>query len=45
MMPYLYRKIDDKFIDQFEFDNTINILTSKSNSCFFVNCIKYPIKS
>lgn len=45
MMPCLYKKIADRPRDQFEFDNSINILSNQSSSTFFATAIKFPINS
>ena len=40
-----YDKIDENTRNQFEFYNSVNILDTQTDSCFFVNCKKYPIDS
>lgn len=45
MMSCLYNNIDKYLIDQFEFDNSVNVITSKDTSCLFVKCTKYPTNS
>lgn len=45
MMISLHNNMDKHLRNQFEFDNSVNIITNKYNSSLFTKCTKYPTNS
>lgn len=45
LMISLNNNIDKHLRNQFEFDNSVNIITTNYTSCLFTKCTKYPANS